>query len=1209
MSNCILEQVLNNVLENIKFIDTEYKYKGKAYDPVEALNIASASLKDLTDANIDKLKSIIDNLDLDSQSKMSTFLMDLKQAKDINNNLDILKVTQSENNQDILSNAIAINNLVESINEYINKYKKNGLQVLKNNEGYIKFNYTTLARNIGRMTMEKQGLKYEGKNSDNYYTSLGSDILNKLAETGVIDINNNDVISTFDTINLATGKKIRQTKNGITTGSVLENQMTVTFNNNIVDDKNVQELLKGNIITLKVDGKDIKVDSLFDMYNKLKNFYEPLSGKFKSIPENYTEEQLMNTFKFLNSLSVSKGLNKLFTPSNKTKIYKDTNSEEYTKVKDRIRKEMDAITMDVDNVSEFVNDLEHKPFYIHKFYLNMLSNLGKDWRDFVASRKSEDKPFSQDAFINEHKWLKKAFKLNYDSGLEELTESDMGKRRTRKDTLFKLLEELSDPEWHLEDDNGKFHIIEFRGRNSRIYNALNVLNDNSDKILTRHIIKHSLEPSKIKLFNDDEEHTLTKSGATYLSLIYENLPAVIKDGANKLDKDDFLDVIRKSIFNSKPGEEINLSKVFKQYFSNNPNLSNLYTYINSNIDITTSDLKNIVEYSVSPEDNFITNMLSFKGIYEILNHDNGIVTTDLDIESDAKSSGVTINIAQEVGSENSKAEQTLEDLGILGKNTKFTDSYRLILDKVKSILNLNNNNIEFDMLNPSKIKLDTVPAIEGFKPNSPKYEVVKKVWSYLTNDLKIDERNLMKKPTMTVGAYSQSYYNSARGDTSTVIAEAFIKKLYNNKEINTKIFTDLLDVLKNDNTSLVKAFGNEELAKVNDIINGNNTDGETLEQWIKRVIIDNKTGMSKIKTLFTDNIASFLAKVSDNVLNESIFKKNKIQLQDVFNNIDNLFGLGSGKFNTNMFHMADILRVYNYINKEDLSIEEATEKAIEDSFVKDKNGNYTGRIRHKYLQPLLSEREGMDTKTGLTKSVLVPNVYSLLVSTTHALDFNILVEATNTFKKLIGEEEFKKLNVSVIHDAVILPFKYQHIYNRAYNQAFIDTMTKLDKSFIYYKSMEALLNKELNNPNIEPEKVEEINKLLDTIKEYKQERLNILNKRKEIFKNINVSGKIFEPDNIYEYKETPEESFKNITEKEFINVEELKSEILKEIDNRPGNKPGYIKNITNATSVDEIVNELLNGIKKEKNNELVERLSNNDKILTLFGKLQKMCEG
>jgi len=1211
MSNCILEQILNNTLKNIKFINMEYKYKGKAYNPIETLKLASASLKNLTDINIDKLKSIIDNLDLDSQSKMSTFLSDLKQAKDINNNLDILKVTNSEDNQDILSNAIAINNLVESINEYINKYKKNNLQILRNNDGYIKFNFTSLARNIGRMTMEKQGLKYVGKESDNYYTSLGSNILNKLAETGIIDINDNDVISTFDTIDLATGKKIRQTKNGITTGSVLENQRTVTFNNNIIDDKNIQELLKGNIISLEIEGKNIKIDSLFNMYNKLKSFYDTLNNRFKTIPKGYTEERLMNTFKFLNSLSVSKGLNKLFTPSNKTKIYKDINNEEYIKVKNRIRKEMDAITMNVDNVSEMVNDLEHKPFYIHKFYLDILSNLGKEWRLFVSKRKVEDKPFSQDAFINEHKWLKKAFKLDYDSGLEELTESDMGKRRTRKDTLFKLLEELSDPEWSA-DDNGKFHIIEFRGRNSRIYNALNVLNDNSDKVLTRHIIRHSLEPSEIKLFNDDEKHTLTKSGAVYLTLIYENLPSVIKKGHYKLDKDSFVNAIRDSIYNIDPNKKINLEKVFNKYFTNNSNLFALYSYINSNNKdktININDLKNIVEYSVSSDDNFITNILALKGLHEILTNKNGIVITDLDIETDAKSSGVTINIAQEVGSENSKAEDMLEDLGLLGNNTKFKDTYMLILNKGKSILGLNNDTVEFDMINPDKVKIDIIPIIDDFKPNTPKYETTKKIWLYLVNELNINERDLLKKPTMTVGAYSQSAYNSARGDTSTVIAEAFINKLYNNKEINTKIFTDLLGILNTNNnknnTTLVKAFGNEAIVELNKKLSKN----EDISGWIKDNIIDSKTGMSKIKELFTDNIASLLSKVADNVLNEGVFKRNKTQLQEIFNEINDLFGLSSGKFNTNMFYMADILRVYNYINEEHLSIEEATEKAIEDSFVKDKEGNYTGRIRHKYLQPLLSEREGMDTKTGLTKSVLIPNVYALLVSTTHSLDFNILVEATNTFKKLIGEEEFKKLNVSLIHDAVILPFKYQPIYNRAYNQAFIDINTKIDKSFIYYKSMEILLNKELNNDTLEPDKRDKINKLLDTIKKYKEERLNILNKRKEIFKNINVSGKIFEPDSIYEYKETEEEKFKLINKREFINLDEIKNEVLSEINNLKGRPPKYIQNIKNATSVDEIVKELLNGIQQENNNKLVKRLSNNTKILKLLGKLQKICEG
>ena len=271
---------LKELLANIKLIDYTYKYKKKAYNPVKIIN---NYIKDWLDVNKpNNFKELfIDTdgnfkLDLFSVANLSTLDDIISFTKENKLNTDLLKDSDFIVNIDkdttlsisgSMQKAIAIDFLLKSIPEYINKAKKNYLNVdkhLRDSEGNIKFNKNQLAYVIGREIYLKSGLVVTGKDRVNIYLTKGLDILNKLESTGIIKTKKG-YIQTFNMFNTEGGKfgygDLKDIKE-------LPDKDITVFNTEYFTD-NINKLLQGRRV--KIDNKTY--NNIYDYYSYIKEKY------------------------------------------------------------------------------------------------------------------------------------------------------------------------------------------------------------------------------------------------------------------------------------------------------------------------------------------------------------------------------------------------------------------------------------------------------------------------------------------------------------------------------------------------------------------------------------------------------------------------------------------------------------------------------------------------------------------------------------------------------------------------------------------------------------------------------------------------------------------------------------------------------------------------------------------------------------------------
>jgi hypothetical protein len=1198
MGTCIvnLKKELKKTLVNIKLLNYKDKLKRKAYNPLiladEVNRVFSSGSHEKFSSDLlnntfsfdlfslTSMSSLKRNLEYTFTNKLDTDLLFDKNDKDITYKLKVDDKESIYALPSVYKRGITISSLLSSIPEYINKAKKaygaNYKDEIVNSEGKIKFNANGLAYIIGREIHNKAGIVLSGEQRDITYKNVGMSILKDLENKGLITLTEKDSIPVFNMINIKDNTRFSSGRGTDKTSTHIEGT-SVTFNS--IGSEKLDKLLAGE--SIKYNNK--KINSLYEYHNELK---KELAGN----PEASVNKDL-NT---VNQLILATNLGSIFTPMNTAIIYNKLED-----IPEHIRKnlEIENSSMSLFNfdknkeqltntdIADAVKEMESKPYYIRKEYLDILKLMAKEWRDFTTNvlqgKEPIDEPntnytsFSIQAFLNYRPIYKNIFKISLadENGIYNTTsedkESNIGKTKTRTYALFNILNELdksmkNDLDLH---KTGSFYKMFFRGANARIYNALIALNEEGDKVISRNIIQRSLKPNEFNAFS--KEGKLSYNANAYITSMVEQLPKEIQGLFTK-------NVISKLL--NKPKEEkdsiaIHLEKILREEKVSSETRNTfmeLFAEFNSYYNVDDKQKLNFLKkyHSKYPHTNITHTLNAFMMLQDLLNSPQGKINSTFDIESDASASGINISVFNEYGSNNIEAKTMLEKLSLVGDNIdkepEVKGFYEAILDTINSFSKESNNNNEnlttAEIIEQQgEIKESIEDSFNSFKnsernPNGKeKLKVAKELWNLFTDKLHINQRNLVKPPTMTVGAYKQSIYNAAKGDTVDILVDSLLSNILDK---NNKITDNGIDTIQEILKKVIPTLSENEISTLNkylpkevkdiksdeivgtllDKLLDEKTPKETIKKIYNTMFNSEGKARSFISTLLVPNLATLLAETAHHVLQQKIFAKDTSELNSIFKKVDALFGINKPKIKTNLkiMQMVDPGLVVALLNKEEINSNNLISKideVIDNIFTK-----YPSKANLKLLQ----KKEGIDPETQITQAVMLPNFPTLEVSSIHAIDTAILGKAFKDFKKYIidteGEEQWNSFNISTIHDALSSPAKYQDKIKEIYTKAEYDILSKIDRSLLYYKSTLYQLNKIDDNNLNETQKLE-LNSLKEELNTYIKSRENtLLNRYKSLF-NIDITkikDRLMGSDITEEFNDIKEEinklDWENITE-------------------------------------------------------------------------------
>ena len=1129
MSECTLHTFdkLKEFLKDVRFIDYKNKYKQKSHSPYELAHIVSdvISKKDtneLQNSIFDKEPdgTISYKYDTLTTASMSSLVLNLEYAFKNNLKLDLLTNGEPTKLNNGLSTTllppsykrgIAISNLLNSISEYVNKaknaYGDDYRDHISHDNGALKFNANNIAHLIGREITTKSGFIYTGKDRYSKYLKIGYDILNELQKDDFIKITENDQIPVFNMFNAKENKRY-----GIYTKSNDDVNLkdiktikgtSVSFNS--TGSKIIDSLLKGE----PTKYKDKKINNIYDLYTVLKNEQEGSNS--------ITNEKELT---LANQLVIATNLGSVYTPFNEAKVYTDKNA-----IPEEQRKnvENDLSTMKLYNhlknddgledidLAKTAKDMESKPYYIRKEYLEILKIMANQWKDYITTQIQSHKPFSIKSFLNTDvgSQYKSLFKIDlkddtgvYKSTYEDL-ESDIGKERTRTLAVFNVLNELNkNPELQ---ESGRFYKMFFRGANARIYNALISLNEEGDKVISRNIIQRVNEPMELNTF--DNNGKLSYGMNTFITNMKNLLPNDISQYIDNkfiqslIDNQDKtyaekVDLLKKSkLSNTK------LSKLLTDLlnFKNLLNSKDDHIEKDKNIQTLVNNISSL--YANENITHTINGVLMFNDLFNM--KDNKINTT-FSTEVDARSSGLTLAITNSLG-QSEEAYNFLGSTGILNNKNKpdVEGGYEYVLDNINRLFTKDNSSSDAESLlqahngETSKIEPAGGSELKSFKNEAgkEKLKVAQSLWDYFTKDLNMNARNIIKSPTMTTSVYQQEVHNAAKGEVSKRIVKELKNKVFdkhneideNGVKILQHIFTQTFDLLDNkDKNTILSMLGDtvKQQENKNMLLKNDSKDTQNIID-IYNDIADNKKFNTFVTTLIKNNLSLFLSEESKAAF-EPMFSKDLDQLKGAYDKLESLFGM-QGILGTDLskFKMIDPSLAYKIVNSmEGKDSGSNLENAIEQIY------NNKGYTEKSYLS-LTSFREAIDPDTGITAQIELPNRNTLTVSSIHALDATLLGKTLQDFKKIIPENEWNNFNVSTIHDAMITHSKYAKTLMDLYTKNYYDLASKIDRSLLFYKTIRIELDS-IKEPN------EEVNKFKTKLDALINERKQVLNNRKSI---------------------------------------------------------------------------------------------------------------